>query len=58
MDEATLRMASAAMSDQKAIAYEVAKKLNITTTTLYAYVNGDGSLKEAGKKLINKHTLD
>ena len=41
MDEATLRMASASMADPKAIAYEVAKKLNITTTTLYAYVNGD-----------------
>lgn len=54
MDVATLRMACAAMADQKSIAHEVAKKLNITTATLYTYVNGDGSLKEAGEKLIAK----
>lgn len=51
MDEATLRMASAAMADPKAIAHEVAKKLNITTATLYAYVNGDGTLKSRVKKV-------
>jgi len=32
---------------------EVAKRLGITTTTLYAYVNGDGSLKATGKELFN-----
>jgi len=32
---------------------ESAKKLGITTTTLYMYVNGDGSLKEEGKKVYN-----
>ena len=53
MDGATLRMASAAMSDPKAVAHEVAKKLNITTATLYTYVNGDGSLKVAGEKQVN-----
>ena len=52
MDEATLCMASAAMSDPNSVAHEVAKKLNITTATLYTYVNGDGSLKNAGKKQI------
>jgi hypothetical protein len=52
MDAATLKMASAAMSDRKAIASEVAKRLNITTPTLYAYVNGDGSLKPAGDELL------
>jgi hypothetical protein len=36
------------------IAMEVAKRLGITTTTLYAYVNSDGSLKEAGTKLLKK----
>ncbi len=30
----------------------VAKKLNITTATLYPYVNGDGSLRERGKRLV------
>ena len=52
MDIATLRMATAAMSDPKSVAYEVAKKLNITTATLYSYVNSDGSLKELGQKLL------
>ncbi len=58
MDAATIRMAMAAMSDSKAIATEVAKKLNISTASLYTYVNNDGSLKEYGvnimQKLINK----
>lgn len=53
MDVATLKMASSAMSDRQSIAKEVAKKLNITTATLYTYVNSDGSLKSAGAKLLN-----
>ena len=53
MNVSTLRMASAAMEDPKSIAYEVARQLNITTATLYTYVNSDGSLKEAGKKLLS-----
>jgi DNA invertase Pin-like site-specific DNA recombinase len=35
MDRATLMMAMSAMSDRKAVAAEVAKRLNLTTTTLY-----------------------
>ncbi|HAT1597661.1 TPA: recombinase family protein [Legionella pneumophila] len=54
MDAHTIKMAMAAMSDRHAVAHEVAKRLNITTTTLYTYVNGDGSLKEAGTKLLNQ----
>ncbi len=54
MDEHTIKMAMAAMSDRNSVAHEVAKRLNITTTTLYAYVNGDGSLKEAGTKLLTQ----
>jgi len=54
MDEHTIKMAMAAMSDRNSVAHEVAKRLNITTTTLYTYVNGDGSLKEAGTKLLNQ----
>lgn len=53
MDKATLRMAMSAMSDKNAIASDIAKRLGITTTTLYKYVNGDGSLKAAGEKIIN-----
>ena len=54
MDEHTIKMAMAAMSDRNSVSHEVAKRLNITTTTLYAYVDGDDSLKETGSKLINK----
>ncbi len=51
----TLKMAMAAMADPKSNASEVAKRLDITTTTLYAYVNGDGSVKEAGQRLLSKN---
>jgi len=54
MDAATLRMAAAAMANPNAVAHKVAKKLNITTATLYTYVNGDGTLKEAGNKILNE----
>ncbi|MGI4811720.1 MAG: recombinase family protein [Janthinobacterium lividum] len=52
MDKATLTMAMAAMSDHKSVAAEVAKRLGMTTTTLYMYVNGDGTPKEIGTKLL------
>ena len=41
------------MSDRNAVAKEVARRLGITTTTLYAYVNGDGSPKAAGQALLD-----
>jgi DNA invertase Pin-like site-specific DNA recombinase len=53
VDASTLKMAAAAMSDPKSIAKDVAKRLNITTATLYTYVNSNGSLKAAGNKLLN-----
>jgi len=56
MDRATVMMAMAAMADPKANASDVARRLNITTTTVYAYVNGDGSLKQAGQALIEEIT--
>ena len=34
------------------VAEDVAERLGITTSTLYDYVNGDGSLKEAGYRII------
>lgn len=52
MDVTMLNMAMLAMKDKKSVAKDVAKKLGITTTTLYAYVNSDGSPKELGTKLI------
>lgn len=54
MDVTTLKIAMSAMQDSKSVAMEVAKRLGITTTTLYAYVNSDGSLKELGTKLLKK----
>ncbi len=54
MDVDTLRLAMGAMSHPKAVARKVAEKLGITTTTLYEYVNSDGSLKQQGKALLEK----
>jgi DNA invertase Pin-like site-specific DNA recombinase len=54
MDITTLQMSMSAMQNPKSVAVEVAKRLGITTTTLYSYVNGDGSLKEAGSKLLQQ----
>ncbi|MBE9241209.1 recombinase family protein [Synechocystis salina] len=52
MDRTTLAMAMNAMADPKACAKDVAARLGITTATLYSYVNGDGSLKPAGERLL------
>lgn len=54
MDRPTLMMAMTALADPKANAADVAKRLGITTTTLYAYVNGDGSMKAAGQAVLNQ----
>ena len=53
MDRATLTMAMAAMSDPKANVADVARRLGVTTTTLYTYVNGDGSPKAAGTAVLD-----
>lgn len=52
MTQETLVMAMAAMANPESSACEVAKRLGITTTTLYTYVNGDGSVKEIGQRLL------
>ncbi len=54
MDRKILRMAMNAMADRDTKAAELARRLGITTTTLYAYVNGDGTLKEAGQRLLDR----
>ena len=54
MDKATLIIAIKALEDKSITVQSVAKTLNMTTTTLYMYLNGDGSLKEPGYKLLNK----
>ena len=53
MDKATLMIAIKALEDKSITVQEVAKSLNMTTTTLYVYLNGDGSLKEQGYNLLN-----
>jgi DNA invertase Pin-like site-specific DNA recombinase len=52
MDATTLRMTMQAMSDPNTCAKDVAAKLGITTATLYTYVNGDGTLKPPGLRLL------
>lgn len=52
MDRATLAMAMTAMADPKAKPSEVARRLGLTTTTLYSYVNGDRSPKAAGAAVL------
>ncbi len=52
MTREALQMAMAAMSDQTTSARTVAHRLGVTTTTLYMYVNRDGSLKQAGQAVL------
>lgn len=54
MDAATLKMAMAALSDPQTVVKEVAKRLGLTTTTLYMYLNGDGTPKEPGHRLLQQ----
>ncbi len=54
MTKETLRMAISAIADPKSNASEVARRLGMITTTLYDYVNGDGSLKQAGQALLER----
>ena len=58
MTKEALTMAMAAMADPKSNASEVARGLGITTTTLYSYVNGDGSVKALGQRLLEAASRD
>ena len=53
MDRELLMMAMTAMSDRESVAAKVAKRLGVTTTTLYAYVNGDGTVKASGQAILD-----
>ncbi len=55
MNKHTLIMAMKALEDKKVTVQQVAKMLNMTTTTLYVYLNGDGSTKESGAKLLKEN---
>jgi DNA invertase Pin-like site-specific DNA recombinase len=52
MDSSSIKMAMAAMKDKTSSARAVAKKLGITTATLYEYVASDGSPKEPALKFL------
>lgn len=53
MDREMLHMAMTAMADRGTHAKDLARRLGITTTTLYMYINGDGSLKAPGRTLLD-----
>jgi DNA invertase Pin-like site-specific DNA recombinase len=53
MTAPVLTMAMTALADRRNEATGVAQRLGITTTTLYTYVNGDGSPKAAGQRLLD-----
>lgn len=52
MTAAKIRVAMAAMTHRDARPGHIAEELGITTTTLYAYVNGDGSPKAAATAIL------
>ena len=58
MDRAMLRMAMNAMASRETNAQDLARRLGITTTTLYMYVNGDGTLKEPGQQLLGSEAAE
>ena len=53
MTREKLTLAMSALADRKSKPTVVAQNLNIARTTLYDYLNGDGSLKEAGQRLLS-----
>jgi DNA invertase Pin-like site-specific DNA recombinase len=53
MDGKAVQIAMTFMKDQSMTATEVARRLGISATTLYAHVNGDGSPKAKGAALLN-----
>jgi DNA invertase Pin-like site-specific DNA recombinase len=53
MTKEVVKMAMAALADPQASPSEVARRLGITTTTLYVYLNGDGSVKAPGQRLLD-----
>ena len=52
MTASRIRMALAAMADPEAKPKAIARQLGVTTTTLYTYVNGDGSPKAVAEAVL------
>lgn len=53
MTPAKLRMAQAAMANRDTSVEELCKELGITRTTLYRYVDENGTIREYGRKLLD-----
>jgi len=54
MTPQVLQMAAAAMADPNTKIDDLAASLNMTRVTLYRYLNGDGTLKESGQRLLDR----
>jgi DNA invertase Pin-like site-specific DNA recombinase len=54
MTRAKLRMAMAMMADRPNAAAELAEQLGVSTSTLYAYLDGDGRPKPRAAKLLGR----
>jgi DNA invertase Pin-like site-specific DNA recombinase len=54
MTASKIRMAMAAMADPDARPKDIARELSVTTTTLYVYVNGDGSPKTPAEVILHR----
>jgi DNA invertase Pin-like site-specific DNA recombinase len=52
MTPAKLRLAMAAMGKPETVVGQLCKELGVTRQTLYRHVGPDGSLREAGRKLL------
>lgn len=53
MTAATLKMAMVALANPNNNVTDVARRLGLTRTTLYVYLNGDGSVKAIGQRLLD-----
>ncbi len=52
MDKQLLLMAQSALKDRHTVVTDLVQRLNVSKSILYHYLNGDGSLKEPGTKLL------
>jgi DNA invertase Pin-like site-specific DNA recombinase len=52
MTPAKLRLAMASMSKRETIVGQLCKELGVTRQTLYRHLGPDGSLRDAGRKLL------
>jgi DNA invertase Pin-like site-specific DNA recombinase len=56
MTSTTLRIVMAALADRTTNATEIAAQLGLNRTTLYLYVNGDGTPKARDHALLTSHS--